>query len=261
MDLPPSGVGLGVAKSEATLDQGDLGKSTDILGSSVKLHGSGEMVIVGRRGSFIPIGESLREAAEKVNMKAMKDRIHRMGDDFKHNVGIAKLHHEAEGAAVVDFGGMGVDMGHSQIIASGGSQDISEKIRANLFKEPEKPGASNSSEQVVPADKPIVKEEFTVEKYVDSHIAKLDVSRILITSRKPDIVREKTKLIDLKERERVINNILKLQREISETVLESQKAAVETQNLEQSFDVVRKEHEEQVVDFEDITGFTDSTKS
>ncbi|KAJ3214391.1 hypothetical protein HDU67_001724 [Dinochytrium kinnereticum] len=205
-----------------------------------------EMVIVGRRGSFIPIGESLRQAAEKVNQRAVRDRIKRLGDDYKVNVGLATVH-VMEGGSVLDFGdadGMG-----GNGFVTGESNDpnaMKDELRASIFRETgQSAGGQSGVKTGMNANRQTRAQvkEFSAETFISESISKLNVNRILITKRKDEIVREKSKKLDLKERERVVNNIMRLEREISEIVLETQKLTMERQPLAQRFDQVRKEHD------------------
>ncbi|KAJ3110198.1 hypothetical protein HDU96_006834 [Phlyctochytrium bullatum] len=224
-----------------------LTTSTDqLLGENSQ--DTGERYLVGRRGSFIPLGPSLRDAADKITQKANEDRRKVLGSEYVQRVGLATVK-VADGTTILEVDDP--EQGYKVVTLENQRPSLTEDLRANIFggsgaaeeKRPGSPAAPGATDyRQVPKAQPKA-EEFSSESYVRQRIAVWNAHRILITRRKEEIMREKAKGLDLKIRERVVNNILRLEREISEVVLETQKVSLERGPLEQQFEHIRKEHD------------------
>jgi hypothetical protein len=217
--------------------------------------------MVTRRGSVIILGDTLREAAEAVNKKAMMARARRHGEDFKAHIGLATVNlgstHSVSGSATSSA----VDISGGIVTASTpeGNRvtvkltedpfalpfEVKEAMRLNANAAMGKFRAGSASllersQSILNATNMRISDEEFLRGYMDDHIIKLDASRIMLPQRKVEIVKEKHRLRDLKQKEQIGTRILDLEREISEKLLETQKVALERKAHEIEYDAVRK---------------------
>ncbi|KAJ3413909.1 hypothetical protein HDV05_007351 [Chytridiales sp. JEL 0842] len=224
--------------------------------------------MVSRRGSVIILGDSLTGAAEVVNKKAMMERAKWHGDDYKAQVGLAKVKVDGAGSSSsqvlasssTTISSMGDDTvtattadGRAVTVVLEDSpfalpSDIAEAVRAkqqNILAGSRRLSlgfGTNGSLSATSSNSIGFKhtDEDFKKNYIEERINKMDASRILLTERKREIIREKSQLRDLGEKERLGVRILDLEREISEKLLESQRVALERKAHEIECDAVSK---------------------